>query len=219
MTLRLVAAQRRRLLSTALPMAFATALPACSLLPERTAQTYYRLDDANARPAATDPSRRKPLPVTLLVAPLSSNAVGNAYGMLYSRAAGERAYYQYNEWTDRPTLRVAQLLVDRLDARHAFAAVVPLGSGVSGDLVANVVVDDLVHDLSGGGAGVGRITVQVDLIDRRARRLLGRRTFIEASAATTANAAGAAAAMNRAATAFLDAASSWIESVAADGGQ
>lgn len=204
-------ASRRRLLA-----AIATALPACSILPERTAHTFYRLDDGNAQRQLKSEARDRPLPFTLLVAPISSNAVGNAYGMLYSRAAGERAYYQYNEWTDRPTLRVAQLLLDRLDARHGFAAVVQLGSGVAGDLVANLVVDDLVHDLSGGGAGVGRITVQVDLVDRRARRLLGRRTFIEASAASTANAAGGAAAMNRAATAFLDAASTWIESVAAD---
>jgi cholesterol transport system auxiliary component len=133
--------------------------------------------------------------------------------MLFSRAPGERAYYQYNEWTDRPTLRVAQLLLERLDARRAFTGVTQIGGGVAGDVLVNLVVDDLVHDLSPGGAGVGRLTVAVEIVDRRQRRLLARRTFVESSPAQAANAGAAAAAMNRALTAFLDAASAWIESV------
>ena len=180
-----------------------------SILPERGAQTYYRFDDASPIPA----SRAQPIARTLLIAPLSSNAVGNAYGMLYSRAAGERAYYQNNEWTDRPTLRIAQLLLERLDARRAFSGVAQIGSGVAGDVLVNVVVDDVVHDLQAGGAGVGRLAVAVEVVDRRERRLLGRRTFVESSPAQTANAAGGAAAINRAVTRFLDDASAWIESV------
>jgi ABC-type uncharacterized transport system auxiliary subunit len=133
--------------------------------------------------------------------------------MLYSRAPGERAYYQYNQWTDRPTLRVAQLLLERLDTRRAFTGVAQIGSGVAGDVLLNLVVDDIVHDLSPGGPGVGRITVAVEIVDRRQRRLLGRRTFVESSPAQAANAGEAAAALNRAVTALLDAAAAWIESV------
>jgi ABC-type uncharacterized transport system auxiliary subunit len=184
-----------------------------SLLPERSAQTYYRFDDATPSP----PPRAQPVLRSLLIAAISSNAVGNAYGMLYSRTPGERAYYQYNEWTDRPTLRIAQLLLERLDARHAFNGVAQMGSGVAGDLLVNVVVDDVVHDLQGGGGGVGRITVALEVVDRRERRLLGRRTFVESSPSQAANAGGGAAAVNRAVTAFLDDASAWIESVAETG--
>jgi ABC-type uncharacterized transport system auxiliary subunit len=180
-----------------------------SLLPERSAQTYYRFDDGTPTPAR----RAQPLAHALVVAPISSNAVGNAYGMLYSRSSGERAYYQYNEWTDRPTLRVAQLLLERIEARQAFTSVARLGSGVSGEVLVNVVVDDVVHDLSGGGAGIGRVSVIVEVVDRRQRRILGRRTFAESAPAQAADAAAAAAAINRAVTTFLDKASTWIESV------
>jgi ABC-type uncharacterized transport system auxiliary subunit len=201
-------AARRALLFTPL----CVVLGACgslSLLPERTAQTYYRFDDASPHPAP----RAQPLAHSIVIAPISSNAVGNAYGMLYSRAPGERAYYQYNEWTDRPTLRVAQLLLERLDARHAFAGVAQVGSGAAGDVLVNVVVDDVVHDLSGGGGGVGRLTVVMEIIDRHERRMLGRRTFVDSSPAQSANAAGGAGAINRALTTFLDAASPWIETI------
>jgi len=180
-----------------------------SLLPERSAQSYYRFDDGAPQPAP----RTQALAHSVVVAPISSNAVGNAYGMLYSRASGERAYYQYNEWTDRPTLRVAQLLLQRLEARNAFASVARLGSGVAGDVLVNVVVDDVVHDLAAGGNGMGRISVLVEVVERKQRRMLGRRTFVESAEAQAPNAAGGAAAINRAVTIFLDKASAWVESV------
>jgi ABC-type uncharacterized transport system auxiliary subunit len=180
-----------------------------SLLPERNAQSYFRFDDGAAKQAP----RPQPMALSVVIAPISSNAVGNAYGMLYSRSNGERAFYQYNEWTDRPTLRITQLLIERLEARRVFASVAQLGSGVAGQVLVNVVVDDVVHDLTSGGAGVGRIAVVVEVVDRKVRRMLGRRTFVESAPAQAANAAGAAAAINRAVTMFLDEASGWIESV------
>jgi ABC-type uncharacterized transport system auxiliary subunit len=67
--------------------------------------------------------------------------------------------------------------------------------------------------MSGGGSGVGRIAVLVEVVDRGQRRMLGQRTFVETAPAETANAAAGAAAINRAVTAFLDEASTWIESV------
>jgi len=179
------------------------------LLPDRSAQSYYRFEDEAPKPAP----RAQPIPRAVLVSPISSNAVGNAYGMAFSRANGERAFYQYNEWTDRPTLRVAQLLAQRMEARQAFESVARLGSGVAGDVLVNVVVDDVVHDLSAGGGGVGRISVVLEVVDRRQRRLLGRQTFVQSAPAEAATAAAGAAAINRAVTALLDAASAWIESV------
>ena len=191
-------------------------LAACgSLLPERSAQSYFRFDDGAKPPAP----RAQPIARAVVVVPISNNAVGNAYGMLYSRTSGERAFYQYNDWTDRPTLRAAQLLLERLEARRAFASVARLGSGVAGDVLVNVVVDDVVHDLTAGGAGVGRISVHVEVVDRRERSLLGRRTFAESAPAQAANAAAGAAAINVALTMFLDKASSWIESVVENPGR
>jgi ABC-type uncharacterized transport system auxiliary subunit len=192
-----------RLLLTAL-VAFVAACG--SILPERSAQSYYRFDDTAQQPAP----RAKPLARSVVIAPVSSNAVGNAYGMVYSRA-GERAFYQYNQWTDRPTLRVAQLLLQRLEARQAFASIAQVGSGVSGDVLVNIVVDDVVHDLTKGGGGEGKLLVLVEVVDRKERRVMGRRTFAETVPAQAANAAAGAAAINRAVTAFLDKAAAWIE--------
>jgi cholesterol transport system auxiliary component len=182
-----------------------------SLAPERAAQHYYRLDSP-AGGASTAAAR---LAAGVIVVPVPNDSIGNAFGFAYSRAAGERAFYQYAQWTDRPTFRVAQLLLERLEARASFASVARLGSGVEGDLLVNVAVTEAVHDLSAGGAGVGRIEATIEVIERRARRLLGRRQFVHSAPAEAANAAAGAAAINRAVGALLDDAAPWIEATAA----
>ncbi|HXF47399.1 MAG TPA: ABC-type transport auxiliary lipoprotein family protein, partial [Burkholderiaceae bacterium] len=174
--------------------AAAVLLAGCvSLLPERAAQSYYRLEDA-AQAAAALASATRAGP-SALIAPVPTDSVGNSFGLAYTRAAGERAFYQYAQWTDRPTFRVAQLLLDRLAARGAFSSVARLGSGVAGDVLINVIVTDAVHDLTSGGAGVGRVEAMIEVIDRQPRALLGRRHFAFAAPAAAANAAGGAAAI------------------------
>jgi ABC-type uncharacterized transport system auxiliary subunit len=198
----------------ALPLACAACLllAACGpLLPERAAQTYFRLDDTAAAPSPSGTTGTR----SIVIAAVPNDAAGNAYGMLYSRARGERAFYQHAEWTDRPTPRVAQLLLERLQAHRAFAGVVRLGSGAAGDVLVNVAVEEVLHDLAAGGAGEGRIVVSIEVIDRGARSLLDRRRFVHAAPAASATAAAAAAAVNRALAALLDEAVPWVEAVAA----
>jgi cholesterol transport system auxiliary component len=193
------------------PLLAAALVAACgSILPERGPQSYFRLE-AGPSPAP----RERPIARSVVVAAVSTDAVGNAYGLRYSLAPGRSAFYQYSEWTDRPTLRVAQLLLERLSARHAFTSVARFGSGVAGDVRVNVVVDEAIHDLSGGGAGVGRMSFFVEIVDPAHRRLVGRRDFSTTAPARSADAAGGAAAINAALASLLDEAATWTEATVA----
>lgn len=133
---------------------------------------------------------------------------------MYSRTAGERAFYQHAQWTEAPSQRIAQLLLQRLEARGHFAAVSKMGSGVAGDLLANVMVNDLLHDLTGGEPGAGRVDLTIELVDRPTRKLLGRKRFTAANPAAAANSSAAAAALNRSVSQVLDQAAAWIEQAA-----
>jgi ABC-type uncharacterized transport system auxiliary subunit len=143
---------------------------------------------------------------------MPSLGIGDTFAMAYSRAPQQRALYQNASWADRPSNRVVQLLVRRIDARAAFASVVELGSGVGGDLALNVTVDELLHDAA---AARGRLELTAELVDRTTRTLVARRRFTATAPVAQENARGAVEALSLALTRVLDELVPWLEASAA----
>jgi ABC-type uncharacterized transport system auxiliary subunit len=171
-------------------------------------RTQFRLDDLAPPPAPAG----KTVARSLVIVAMPSLGIGDTFAMAYSRAPQQRALYQNASWADRPSSRVVQLLVRRVDARAAFAAVAELGSGVGGDLALNVTVDELLHDTA---AARGRLELTVELIDRATRRLIARRRFTAEAPVAQENARGAVEALSRALTSVLDELVPWLEASAA----
>jgi len=82
-----------------------------------------------ARPAALK-SR------VLVVQATSVSAFYDSQRLVYSRAPGERAYYQFAAWTERPGRAFSKLLSERLDAPFT-------SSAVRGDLVLHTRLEGL----------------------------------------------------------------------------
>jgi len=173
------------------------------------AQMQFRISDQGA--ASAQPAR--PISRELVVAPQPGASIDDSYALAYSRTPQQRAAYQFASWSDRPSSRLAQLLVDRLAARHAFTSVALVGRGVSGNLQLNLTVNDFYHDAT-SDPGTARVEVNAELIDRATRRLLGRKTFGATAPVDRADSTAAAAALSAASTAVLDQLVAWIESVA-----
>jgi ABC-type uncharacterized transport system auxiliary subunit len=171
-------------------------------------RAQYRLADLAPPPAPAG----KTVARSLVVASMPSLGVGDSFAMAYSRAPQQRALYQNASWADRPSNRVVQLLVRRIDARAAFTSVAELGSGVGGDLTLNVTVDELVHDTT---AASGRLELTAELVDRTTRTLVARRRFSAAAPVAQENARGAVAALSQALTSVLDELVPWLEASAA----
>jgi cholesterol transport system auxiliary component len=168
------------------------------------AQAQYVLSDATPKAER----RSAPIQRRLLVAPVTASSTGETFAIAYSRAEHQRAYYQFASWSDRPTSRFAYLLVDRIEARGMFSSVAVLGNSVGGDLLLNVSVLDLVHDVQ---AAAGRIEVQAELIERRGRRLVERRRFSASAPVAQENSQAATVALSRAATTVIDQIVPWLE--------
>jgi ABC-type uncharacterized transport system auxiliary subunit len=171
-------------------------------------RAQFRLDDLAPAPAPAG----KTVARSLVIVAMPSLGIGDTFAMAYSRAPQQRALYQNASWADRPSNRVVQLLVRRVDARAAFAAVAELGSGVGGDLALNVTVDELLHDTA---AARGRLELTVELIDRPTRSLIARRRFTAEAPVAQENARGAVEALSRALTSVLDELVPWLEASAA----
>ncbi|HEX9431342.1 MAG TPA: LPS assembly lipoprotein LptE [Burkholderiales bacterium] len=159
---------------------------------------YYVLADTGRAPEA----RRASLDGgVLLVQPTSVSAFYDTQRLVYSRAPGERAYYQFAAWTERPGRAFAELLSRRLGA--------PLTtSGVRGDLVLHTRLEELYHDAS---SKPGRVTIEVsaELVDASGRRVGESRRFARSVPTQAENAAAAVEAANRAIAEALDEIAAW----------
>jgi len=171
-------------------------------------RAQYRLADL----APPQSPAGKTVARSLVVVSMPSLGIGDTFSMAYSRAPQQRALYQNASWADRPSNRIAQLLVRRIDERAAFTSVAELGSGVGGDLALNLTVDELVHDTVAASA---RLELTVELVDRTTRNLVARRRFSAAAPVAQENARGAVEALNRALTTVLDELVPWLEATAA----
>jgi ABC-type uncharacterized transport system auxiliary subunit len=169
-------------------------------------QTQFLLADLAPKPER----RSAPIPRRLLVTPVPS-AIGETFSIAYSRAAQQRSFYQFASWTDRPSMRIVRLLVDRIEARGLFNSVALLGNSVGGDLLLNVAVVDVIHDVT---TDTGRIEVQAELIERRGRRLVERQRFSANVPVAQENAPAAVDAMSRAITTIFDELMPWLERTA-----
>lgn len=140
----------------------------------------------------------------LLVNPATVSSFYDTQRLVYSRAEGQRAYYQFAAWTDRPGRLFSELLIRRLGAASTT-------SGVKGDLVLYTRLHELYHDAS-VSPGTVRIEVWAELVDAAGRLAGERRRFSRSVPARSENAAGAVEAANRAVSEVLDEIAAWVQS-------
>ena len=181
-------------------------LAGCVSTPNLPPMQYYVLgnsgetagqETATARPASQGSAR------VLLVNPTSVSAFYDTQRLAFSRAEGQRAYYQFAAWTERPGRAFSELLIRRLGAASTT-------SGVNGDLVLHTRLEELYHDAS-VDPGTVKIAVSAELVDAAGRLVGERRRFSRSVPAESANAAAAVEAANRAVTEVLDEIAAWLE--------
>lgn len=188
-----------------------TGLAGCLSFQDVPPREYYVLDDlakAGSSRAAAPADR------VLLVSAASASPFYDTQNLVFSRAPGQRAYYQFAGWTERPGRKLNKLLVRRLEARGGFKSVAATTAGVRGDLVLNTRLEEFYHD-TGANPGSVRIEVSAELVDTAGRTIVAQRRFAQSVPAAGENAQAAVAAFNRAMTALLDEMSAWIEGAAA----
>lgn len=189
--------------------AMAAALAGCGSLGPQEPQRYYVLDSAPAKTAAATSLRAS----ALLVAPTTASSFYETQEIVYSRAPGVRAYYQYHTWAERPGRRMTELLVTRLERAGLFKTVATAVSGVQGSLVLNTHLADFYHDAAAPPGSV-KVTMTAELLDPGRRQLLARRTFERSAAAATYDAPGAVQAFSSAVAAILDDVTAWVDASA-----
>lgn len=186
-------------------------LAGCVGIPEVPPREYYVLEDLAGAGAAKPGAAAGPV---LLVDPALASPFYDTQSLVFSRTHGQRAYYQFAAWTERPARALSELLAWRLEAGGSFRAVAATTAGVRGDVVLHNRLEEFYHDVVGNPGSV-RIEVTAVLVDPAERTLIARRRFVQSAPASGESAAAAVAAFNHATTVLLDEMSTWIERAAA----
>jgi cholesterol transport system auxiliary component len=172
------------------------------------AHRYFVLEAA----APHTPAQGSKRPETLLVAPTSAAPFYDTQEIVYSRASGERAYYQYSSWTEPPARTIDVLLIERLQRTETFRVVTPATSGLRGTLLLRTHLLEMVHEAAAPPGHV-RVQLAAELVDRGSRELIAQRQFSATAPATSHDAAGAVRGFDAAVAAIVDDVVEWTLAV------
>lgn len=115
--------------------------------------------------------------------------------MIYVQRPYELDRFATNQWVDTPSRMLAPLLVRALEQTGSFKAVVPSPSVVPADVRVDVELIRLQQNFATRPSRV-ELTLRVQLIDVRAKRVLAARSFDEAENAPTDDPYGGVIAAN-----------------------
>jgi cholesterol transport system auxiliary component len=181
------------------------ALAGCASLGAKDTQRYFVLDAAAAKAA---PAAAPGSPATLLIAPTSASTFYDTQEIVFSRVAGQRAYYLFSYWTEPPARTLDRLIAARLEASGAFATVAQVTSGLRGGLVLRANIVEMFHDAT-SDPGQVRLVLEAELGDPVKRTLLARQSFVATVPVASADAAGAVQAFGIAVGSVLDELVAW----------
>jgi ABC-type uncharacterized transport system auxiliary subunit len=207
---------RRQALGRLLGTACGAAVPLPALLagcagPPRT--DYHLLRDPGPAPAAAAVRSDK----VLLLASGSPASLYDTERMVFSVDGSSRSYFQFGYWAERPQRRLLQLAEERLVAAGAFRDVALSTAGIRGELLLTLRLESLYLD-DATEPGRARLAFAAELVDWRARRLLGRRRFARDADVGDHDAAAFAAAASEALGVLLGELADWVAPAAAVAG-
>jgi ABC-type uncharacterized transport system auxiliary subunit len=191
-----------------------SSLQACGLDPAPRIDYHALRDVGDPGSTAAAPGSTARIDKVLL---LSSRAAPTFYDtdrMVFSVDGKSRSYFQYGFWTEAPPRSVLVLAEQRLARAGVFRTVALSTSGVRGDLLLTLRLDELYLDDAANPAQA-RLSFTADLVDWRQRSLLARRSFSRSQAVATRDAGGLALAASQATTTLLDELVAWAAASAA----
>jgi ABC-type uncharacterized transport system auxiliary subunit len=128
---------------------------------------YYQL----SLPDQTAPAANvNPLPVTLLIAPISASHLYREDVIVYSTGGESMGTYRYHRWAEPPTEMIQAVLQQQLRASGAYRGVYALHSNERGDYLVRGQLMDLKEVST--GAVVARLTLELEMRDMKTDQIV-----------------------------------------------
>jgi ABC-type uncharacterized transport system auxiliary subunit len=161
---------------------------------------FHLLRDPEAgKPAAGPAARGGPV---LMLAAGATPTLYETDRMVFSADGHSRSYFQFGYWSERPAQSILKLAQARLAEAQRFREVVLSSSGVRGELLLTLRLDELYLDAT-LDPGQVHLVLSAEMVDWHHRKLLARRVFRQSSAAPVNAHGGVAQAASQALGALL----------------
>jgi cholesterol transport system auxiliary component len=184
-----------------------------SLLPKPpAAPALYGLDDGAAMPPARPPAPAG-APSLLVTVPRAAAGLDSRL-MAYQRSPQRIEHYTASEWLDAPPRLMAPLLVRAAEATGAFRVVLQAPAGAAASWRLDTELLRLQQNF-GSGPSQLRLTLRAVLVDTTSRAVLATQEFDTSVPAPSDDAAGGAAAAQRAVLQVARALAAFCAAVAA----
>ncbi len=171
----------------------------------------YVLQWSGAPPPAVSRARGP----TLLVTAMRAQPGYDSPRMAYARAPHRIDYYANSRWVDAPARMLTPLLVQALEAEQAFAAVVAAPTVARTGLRLDTQLVQLLQDFSVTPSRV-HLVMRAQVVEVASQAVLATRTFESRVASPSEDAAGGAAAANRALADVLPRIAAWCAQTAGE---
>ncbi len=192
-------------------------LTACGFQPKTITITSYVIDAGEEIDQRIKP-QSQPFPFTLIIAPMIGALPFRTQKILYRKTEISLSPYLYSRWEYSPTHMLTTKMFRAIDRSRLFKAVSYRSTGLRGDLYLETTLFDFSqHIAASGKTSTGVLSVMVQLINAKTRKMVGTKTFTIRSPAPTLDARGAVTALNEDANVLCVRLIQWLKKVVSAG--
>jgi len=148
----------------------------------------------------TQVQRKKNSKLIIKLTPVRATGALTGTEIIYTDFQYDRNSYVFSRWNDSPVKLLQTLFLVALEESNLFKAAVPPTSIAEADLLLESTLLDLSHHIKNDGTSEGVVRLHFYLINNKTKTVTATGEFVSRVPASTQNAQGAVAALNKAAT-------------------
>jgi cholesterol transport system auxiliary component len=187
---------------------------ACSFRPKAVTISSYVIDSGEEIDRHIKP-QPQPISATLIIAPMIGALPFRTQKILYRKTEISLSPYLYSRWEYSPTHMLTTKVFWAIDRSRLFKAVSYRSTGIRGDLYLETTLFDFSQHIGASGkTSTGVLSIMVQLIDAKSRKMIGTKTFTIRKPAPSLDARGAVTALNEDTNVFCIQLIQWLKKTA-----
>jgi len=157
-----------------------------------------------------------PINATLKLSSTRSIASLSSTQFYYLKNTSHIDAYLYSRWSDTPSSMIDRSLTSSLQNRQLFAALIPVSSSATADLILESDLSAFYHRFLDDSKSEGFIDITYRLIDPKTKKTVAAKRFVITEPALSSDAKGGVDALTKATRRLSENSADWLEATGRD---